>query len=261
MKKQYGCGTLILVLVLAGVIANLVKSRDEESAKVDAAKIYAAMTPEEQHREDSLAQARTVAEAKHDRAANLMGEGSAKLQESMKDPDSYKTVHADIGPTDDGSCIIYRAKNSFGGYTGNHRAVVGPEGEVLTEEMDGNAFVRMWNSVCALHAPPHVPAAEEIQARADANKRAAAQAIVDARVRAIQRVKDDSEYAYEHPKHGPYWTDENGDAKTFADSSCALTATGIDALRHHYKPRWFPNRETAEKEGYVFTVCNTEAPQ
>jgi hypothetical protein len=261
VKKQYGCGTLILVLIVVGIIANIVTSRDDESAKADAAKVYAAMTPEQQHREDSLALVRTAAKAKHDRAERMMYEGIARLQESMKDPDSYKTIHAFVGPTNDGSCITYRGKNSFGAYSGNHDAVVSAEGRILTEESDGNAFVRMWNKVCVLRAPPHVPTAEEIQANADAAKRQAAKALVDAKARAIQKGKDDSEYAYEHPRHGPYWTDENGDAKTFADSSCALTATGIDAPRHHYKPRWFPNKEVAEKQGYVFTVCNTEAPQ
>ena len=250
MKKSYGCGTLILVLIAVGVVASLIKSNQADDIRSVAAKAYAAMSPEQKRIEDSLERVRTSMKAKHDAAENLKDNGIAALQEGMKDPDSFKLIHAAVGPNGEGACITYRAKNSFGAYTGNHDAVVSAEGRILTEEQDGNAFVNLWNNVCVLHTPRRPPTPEEIQAKAEARKR-----------QAIQKVKDDSVFAYEHPQHGPYWADENNDTKEFFDASCVRSNTGIDALRHHTKIRWFPTREVAEKEGYSLTVCSSEAPQ
>lgn len=254
MKKNYGCGTLILVLVVAGFIGTIVNSHQEEEVKADAAKVYAAMSPEQRRVEDSLANARAEAKAKHDAAEILMGNGIAALQEGMKDPDSFKLIHASVGPNGDGACITYRSKNSFGAYTGNQDAVVTPAGRILTEELDGNAFVTSWNRVCVMHAQKKPPTPEEVQAKAELAKRQAAQ-------RAIQKAKDDSIFSFEHPNHGPYWADENSDTKEFFEASCSVANTGIDALRHHAKVRWFPTREVAERDGYILTVCSSEAPQ
>ena len=71
--------------------------------------------------------------------------GAKQLQQSMRNPDSFKLAQVLI--MDDGAvCYDYRAQNGFGGMNLGH-AVLSPKGQFKANESSG--FTSLWNKECA----------------------------------------------------------------------------------------------------------------
>lgn len=225
----------IIVMVIIGIVAVVVQSFSNDNTKAAAQAQYEALTPAQKHVIDSTKQADE--EAKSGRYANelKMFDGIARLKEALKDPDSFIDMGHFVSPNGAGSCLAYRAKNSFGAYNGKTYAVFAPNGLIYTPEEDDAAFRSAWKKYCVYHTP------EEI---------AHQKHLVDEEV--ARQVANRKQYAFEHPKFGPYMRDgntQNGNMWYWSSDCAEYKGNGIT-------PIYFPNKEVAEKQGYVYLECH-----
>jgi hypothetical protein len=88
---------------------------------------------------------KTADEAESARMARA-GAGASLLKHAMKDPEAFTLTRLVVHPSGT-ACYEYRAKNGFGAiFPGS--AVLTSKGKMLTQEVNGNAFVNAWNKEC-----------------------------------------------------------------------------------------------------------------
>lgn len=107
-RKNYGCGTLILVLVLGGMAMSYMVPTETSHTK---SKDAAAPLTKEQKRIKQIEDGFSPFNGSHTQLTRY-------IRKTLKDPDSYE--HIETVYIDEQEHLIvrtkYRAKNSFGGY-------------------------------------------------------------------------------------------------------------------------------------------------
>jgi hypothetical protein len=71
------------------------------------------------------------------------------LYHSLRDPHSLELIHVSGVHISHAVCIVYRAKNGFGGFAVEHFAYRPSSNEVLTDS--DTAFKEDWHLFCELH--------------------------------------------------------------------------------------------------------------
>ncbi|MCL2656849.1 MAG: zinc ribbon domain-containing protein [Betaproteobacteria bacterium] len=153
-------GVLLAVLFVARIIT-AGEERKEAERQASAAQAEqqrrAALTPEQRKAEDEAIAKRQAAEdAKHLAAEEAKtvkaihlhnaSAGATALKRASKDPDTFELKSA-VLHSNGTACYDYRAKNSFGAMLAGS-AVLTTKGKILVQEVNGNAFAKVWNMEC-----------------------------------------------------------------------------------------------------------------
>jgi hypothetical protein len=117
-------GAVVAFIVLAGILGN----RDSNSAQSTAAASSPSAPP-----------------SPADISLTWAAAGAKQLQQSMRNPDSFKLNQVLI-MGDGAACYDYRAQNGFGGMNVD-QAVLSPTGKFKTTDSEG--FAALWNRECA----------------------------------------------------------------------------------------------------------------
>lgn len=132
---QYGCGSLILLLLIGGAVFSSFLDRRAPTASQSA--VNAPPSPEQQLREAA-------------RAALALAERAVRA--GLKDPESAKFGKLIAVKTEAGGVLVcgdVNARNSFGAYGGSKKFMWSLSVTVLEESMPAREFAKAWNATCA----------------------------------------------------------------------------------------------------------------
>jgi hypothetical protein len=123
-KKHGTLGTGCLVVIVIGIIAGALGGGHNGAST---------SSP------DSNASANSVEDKAQSRRAAMAGLAVASLKQALRDPDSFHLERAFTTMDAKYACILYRARNGFGGMNREH---------VVFTEAGGDESVRAWNKHC-----------------------------------------------------------------------------------------------------------------
>jgi hypothetical protein len=164
---QYGCGTLILLLVVAAVVMSAIGSFQDNRKKAEEARVAAqheaAKTPEQREKDRAAKEAADADKRRKDEAITRGVAGSGVLKKNMRNPQSFSLSSAIVIDGTGAACYEYRSQNGFGGMN-QGRAALSADGKAfLTSEMPG--FSKLWNKECANKSGQSIKAAIEMFGR------------------------------------------------------------------------------------------------
>ncbi len=146
-----GCGGILVILFIIGIIAASMQSSDREDERQRQAAAEAAraakLTPEQKAAEAKAKAARDAEQKRRDDAVNRAAIGARILKKSAHDPERFKLESALVIDKTASVCYEFRAPNAFGGLVAG-RAVLSGDGKNFLTNTD-SGFASLWNRECA----------------------------------------------------------------------------------------------------------------